>query len=101
MKKNGDELFLNWSEGSLKIARQRNSVFSGLTDRDILSSQKMFGLLRYDAKNWEFQPLVIESKSLDLIFAGQNASKTLEKPPNKKSSVAILQERASRLLRKN
>lgn len=98
VKKNGDELLLNWSEGTLKIASKRNSVFSGLTERAIASSKKMFGLLRYDAGSWEVQPLVVESKKIN--FAGQNAPTILQKPP-KKSTVAILQERASRLLRKS
>lgn len=100
MKKDGEELLLNWTEGSLKIASKRNSILSGLSEKAILSSRKIFGLLRYDAQNWQVQPLAIESKQADLIFAGQKASQTIQKPP-KKNTVAILQERASRLLRKS
>ncbi len=94
IKKNGEDLLLTFSEMSLKVAR--NSIFSGLTNKAIAASQRMFGLLHYDAGEWEIQPLVVESKKIE--FAGQNASKTIKKPP-KKNTVATLQERASRLLR--
>ncbi|MGB1250754.1 MAG: hypothetical protein ACPG8W_09100 [Candidatus Promineifilaceae bacterium] len=55
-----------------------------------------FGLLRFDAGEWHFQPLTVGRKGTK--FIGQAAGKLASKPP-KRSSVSLLQERASRLLR--
>ncbi|HEU5086400.1 MAG TPA: hypothetical protein VFT99_03105, partial [Roseiflexaceae bacterium] len=66
---------------------------------DVLgSAEKVFGLIHFEQQRWVLRPLSIAAKNGKLTFAGQNGAKLLAKPP-KSSSVAILQERASRLLR--
>jgi hypothetical protein len=61
-------------------------------------AEKLFGLIHVEQQRWVLRPLSIAAKNGKLTFAGQNGAKLLVKPP-KTSSVAILQERASRLLR--
>jgi hypothetical protein len=53
----------------------------------------LFGLLRYDRGQWIFHALTAGNG-----FVGQIGADLLKKPP-KNNTVAILQERASRLLR--
>jgi hypothetical protein len=68
--------------------------------RDALaSSAVLFGLLRFDAGRWALQPLAGASRAGKLTFVGQSGAKLFKKPP-KINAVAILEERASRLLRK-
>lgn len=63
-------------------------------------SASLFGLLRYDAGRWAIQPLAAATRAGKLTFAGQGGAQIFKKPP-KNNSVAILEERASRLLRKS
>jgi hypothetical protein len=70
-----------------------------LTGEAIDGGATLFGLLRFDASRWTFQPLSAASRAGKLTFVGQGGAKLLKKPP-KNNPVAILEERASRLLRK-
>ncbi|MFB8791164.1 MAG: hypothetical protein U7123_20510 [Potamolinea sp.] len=79
------------------IATEHITPQSELTLEAIASSCELFGLLRFDRGSWAVQPLVIKVGS-KIIFTGQKAAKILNNPP-KTSTVSILQERASRLLR--
>jgi hypothetical protein len=72
----------------------------GLSDGAIDGATALFGLLRFDAGRWTFQPLSAASRTGKLTFAGQAGVKLLKKPP-KNNAVMILEERASRLLRKS
>lgn len=72
---------------------------AGPSTSDLGKSTIVAGLLRYDAGRWAFQPLAAAGRSGKLAFAGQAAARLFKKPP-KVSTVAILEERASRLLRK-
>ena len=87
--------------GRLPVATQRICAFSELTPDVAANSSQMFGLLRFDQQRWEIQPLgvaaTIKKKNV-IMFSGENAAAVLKKPP-KTSTIAILQERASRLLR--
>jgi hypothetical protein len=68
--------------------------------RDALDgSAALFGLLRFDAGHWALQPIAAASRAGKLTFVGQSGAKLFKKPP-KVNPVAILEERASRLLRK-
>jgi hypothetical protein len=69
-----------------------------LTPEALAETSALFGLLRYDAGRWMLQPLAAGTADGKAIFAGQNGAKLFKKPP-KSSAVAILEERASRLLR--
>jgi hypothetical protein len=72
----------------------------GDLDRDALSTaETLFGLLRYDAGRWALEPLSVATKAGKLAFAGQSGAKLFKKPP-KLNPVAVLEERASRLLRR-
>lgn len=84
--------------GMLPIAIEQMSPFSEVTEEAIANSTQLFGLLRFDAGRWAVQPLAITVKG-KTIFTGQKAATILKSPP-KSSTVSILQERASRLLRK-
>lgn len=66
---------------------------SGLEEAD-----RLFGLIRFDAGEWLFQPLAASQGKTKPVFIGKESSKILKKPP-KGSTVNILKERASRLLR--
>jgi hypothetical protein len=57
-----------------------------------------FGLLRYDNEKWLFQPLAAAKEKGKPIYLGKDSVKILKTIP-KTSTLAILQERASRLLR--
>jgi len=68
--------------------------------RDVLTaSAVLFGLLRYDAGRWTIQPISVGTRAGKLTFVGQAGAKLFTKPP-KSNPVAILEERAGRLLRK-
>lgn len=84
------------AESPINWSIQRNPSL----DQDAFEQAKSaFGLLRFDAGEWSFQPMVVaKGLKLSAKFTGQTAGKMISKPP-KRSSVAMLQERASRLLR--
>ncbi len=89
------------ASGRLPVATQRICAFSELTPEVAANSSQMFGLLRFDRQRWEIQPLGVAAtvkKKNVIMFSGENAAAVLKKPP-KTSTIAILQERASRLLR--
>lgn len=93
------EMNLTWPDGArLRVAVERLGMLSALTPEAIAKSSELFGLLRFDAGNWAIQPLVLKVGK-KAIATGQTAGKLLSNPP-KASTVHILQERASRLLRK-
>ncbi|MCA1994753.1 MAG: hypothetical protein LDL41_22300, partial [Coleofasciculus sp. S288] len=105
IEKDQDTLSLSWGEsGKLRVATERISPLSEITREAIASSTQLFGLLRFDAGHFSVQPLAITVQPAKgkpkTIFTGQTAVNILKKPP-KNSTVAILQERASRLLRKS
>jgi hypothetical protein len=99
VKDQDDRLRLSWPDGEeLPIAMERLSTLSEVNGEAIGSSTQLFGLLRFDAGQWSVQPLTVAIKK-KLVFTGQKAAKICKSPP-KTSTVNILQERASRLLRK-
>ncbi len=88
-------------EPSLPVAMERVSLISELTENIVAKSSQMFGLLRFDAGQWSVQPLGVISgkgKKAGEIFTGMGAA-TIIKKQSKTSTVAILRERAGRLLR--
>jgi hypothetical protein len=95
-----NRLTLSWGEaGALPIATERLSPDAEVTRDAIATSSELFGLLRFDAGRWAVQPLTLKVGKSKLLYTGQTAAKLLKKPPSK-NTVATLQERASRLLRK-
>ncbi len=95
-----DPISLTWDgQPYLPIAMERLSPLSTITVENLVKSTQMFGLLRFDAGYWSIQPLFITIKS-KRICPSQPAIEILNKPPDT-NKIAILQERASRLLRKS
>ncbi|KST63168.1 hypothetical protein [Mastigocoleus testarum] len=86
-------------KGSLKIDRNRMSQFSPITDENILKSSEIFGLIRFDDRSWSLQPLAVMANQ-KTIYTGENAAKILRNK-SRTTTVSILRERASKLLRKN
>lgn len=100
VKAENDELMLSWGDAeSLPVAINRLSHWSEIDQAAIAKSTQLFGLLRFDAGQWAVQPLAVAGKGKP-IFTGQTAAKVLKSPP-KNNTVGILQERASRLLRRS
>ena len=102
-----ERLFLDWGEhGRLPVITERIHALSELTNEVITKSSQMFGLLRFDAGQWGIQPIGVicqtgkgKKAKTEIVLTGQKAAAVLKKPP-KTSTIAILQERASRLLRR-
>ncbi len=95
-----DAISLTWDgHPSLPIAMERLSPLSAIAVGDLVKSTQMFGLLRFDAGYWSIQPLFMTIKS-KRICPSQTAIEMLNKPPAT-NKITILQERASRLLRKS
>ena len=86
------------SDGAEIALDMRRSSGAELTPEALAEASALFGLLRYDAGEWALQPLAAGAPGAKAIFAGQNGAKLFKKPP-KSSAVAILEERAGRLLR--
>ena len=87
-------LHLN-NEVVLALDTRRNR----LTSDSLNATTALFGLLRYDDGAWSVQPLTAGNPIGKFEFVGQAGAELLKKPP-KTNTVSILQERASRLLRK-
>lgn len=84
-------------ESSYKIDAPR-VVDTEVGITEIQAADHLFGLLRFEAGAWVLQPLSVAKGKGKPIFIGKEGSKILGKPP-KDSTVSILKERASRLLR--
>lgn len=82
---------------NLRLAVEQIHPLSGFTAKDLEKAKGILGLVQWDAGQWSLKPLGIFTgkKWLD---PSSSALATWAKPP-KKTSVATLQERASRLLR--
>ncbi|BAZ04698.1 hypothetical protein [Calothrix sp. NIES-3974] len=94
------EIILDWEDsGSLKIDCDRMGSFSDITADNLLASSEIFGLMRFDNCCWSVQPLAVNVNK-KVIYTGQNVAKFIQGKP-KTNTVEILQERASRLLRKS
>ena len=102
VKEEKGEISLDFgAAGQLPVALQRLSDFSDITPKEIAASAQMVGLLRFDRQRWEIQPLGVLSqagKKTSLVVSGEGAAAVMKKPP-KTSTIAILKERSSRLLR--
>jgi hypothetical protein len=88
---------LNFNDGTrIALDTRRN----GLSTESLNATTVLFGLLRYDDGVWSVQPLTAGNPIGKFEFVGQAGAELLKKPP-KTNTVSILQERASRLLRKS
>jgi hypothetical protein len=102
-REEGEDLLLDLDDGaSLPVAKERLGVLGEIGCPEIAASKRLFGLLCFDAGRWALQPLMVEipkpKGKIVRIQNGQSALEVLKNPP-KNSTVAQLQERASRLLR--
>lgn len=94
-----DEGGLDLGEGKRLPFDPRWGAGGALGPQSLAEAASIFGLLRFDAGRWAFQPLSAQPRKGKPTFAGQEGAKLLQKPP-KQHPVAILEERASRLLRR-
>lgn len=84
---------------ALPIATQRISALSGLTA--LASADRAFGLLRFDAGAWQLQPLIARAqvKGKPSYLGPQDSINAAKKIKKNASTLGVLQERASKLLR--
>ena len=95
-----EALYLQLDGASLRIAKERLSDASELTSADLSKSQSLFGLLCFDRGVWGVEPLAITTtigKKTETLFVGRDNIKSLAK--SKSDVLAVLKERASKLLR--
>ncbi len=87
----------------VKVDLRRLISFSPIDSKTVKGMHRAVGILRYDSE-WLFQPLAIEkiiNRKFVVIHNGQNClDNTKAGKKQKENNVAILRERASRLLRK-
>ena len=81
------------------LAIDRLGPPSGIDRATATTLQQVFGLMRYDAERWQFQPLVGRAKK-NLVGPGVSMGNGL-KVKRAGGTLGILQERASKLLRKS
>jgi hypothetical protein len=89
-----DDAGLHLADGSLLQLDTRRA----LSRESIEATTALFGLLRYNAGQWSIQVLTAGNPIGKFEIIGERGIEWLKKPP-KSSSVVILKERASRLLR--
>jgi hypothetical protein len=85
--------------GELPVALHRMSAASEIQAANVKGATGLAGLLRFDAGRWEFQPLAVGVKGVPkaTLVAGGSA---FQSAGQKSDTLDLLQERASRLLRK-
>jgi hypothetical protein len=76
----------------------RDGLASELRIEDLEGSKGLFGLLRFDGGGWQLQPLAVRKAKGSEVFTGVSAAAWSVK--KKDQTLAILQERAGKLLRK-
>ncbi|MBN2229974.1 MAG: hypothetical protein JW779_10350 [Candidatus Thorarchaeota archaeon] len=64
----------------------------------LVSIESIFGILKFDSAHWFIQPLLVVSSLSNSYFAGSSMLGS-QNPPKDANQIAILKERASRLLR--
>jgi hypothetical protein len=99
--RDGEEPQLSWDDGAtLAVALRRMSPASELRPEHVVGSNALFGLLRFDGGQWAVQPLAVRlaGKKGSEAFTGSGAYEFVRKRQGE--TLAVLRERASRLLRK-
>jgi hypothetical protein len=98
-KADKDGTSLDLGDGvALRVATERVSGISELQPEHLTGFAALFGLLRFDGGAWAVQPLAAAGPK-GAVFTGSGAAEP-PKTGKKKPTLAILKERASRLLRK-
>jgi hypothetical protein len=94
-----DGTYLQLDGASLRVAKERLSNASEMASVDFGKVQSLFGLIGFDRGVWGVEPLAVvtSGKKSETIFVGRDAIKSLAKSKN--DVLAVLQERASKLLR--
>lgn len=95
-------------EVALPVAQSRIIPGLELSREDVMAADTMLGLLRFDGGNWQIQPLAVkpgtprDKKPCAKAFVGSDAYEVVSRKPKKgePDTLAVLQERAGRLLRK-
>jgi hypothetical protein len=90
---------LDLGGASLRVATERISSASELRPEDVAGSSALLGLLRFDGGAWAVQPLAV-ARGKETQFTGSGAGGPPKLGKKQKPTLAVLRERASRLLRK-
>jgi hypothetical protein len=90
---------LDLGGAALRVATERISSASELRPGGVAGSSALFGLLRFDGGAWGVQPLAV-AHGKETRFTGSGAAEPPKLPKKQKPTLAVLKERASRLLRK-
>jgi hypothetical protein len=102
------ELIVLADKTPLPIAVDRLGGTTELTPEDVKAADAVIGLLRFDGGRWMVQPLAVmpgatrEKKAFASAYVGSDAYEVATKKPKKgePNTLAVLRERAGRLLRK-
>lgn len=94
-----DGTTLDLGGASLRVAVERVSSAAELRPEHVAGSSALFGLLRFDGGAWGVQPLAVASGK-ETLFTGSGAAGPPKLAKKQKPTLAVLKERASRLLRK-
>ena len=78
---------------------ERRSVDTELAPANMAAAELVVGLLRYEDGALLLQPILATSKQGSVIFSGSSKTLPILLKPPKNTTVSMLQERASRLLR--
>ncbi len=90
------ELVCVEGDGGFPIATDRLQIDSEITEKVLAKAEQTIGLLRFDQGRWELQPLAVQTEKAT-VLAGDSMLKARTKLKSK--TLAILQERSSKLLR--
>ncbi|MGG6263135.1 hypothetical protein ACQ4M3_07635 [Leptolyngbya sp. AN03gr2] len=91
----GDRYVVEKEGQQVRLATERLNAVSEVTIEQLLDSEKLFGILLFDAGEWMLHPMTLET-SQGLVYTGQLAGQRLYTHP----TLSTLKERASKLLRK-
>jgi hypothetical protein len=97
----GDVAQLDCGDGAvLRLATERLPASSELASDHVAGSDALFGLLRFDGGAWSVQPLCVRvgGKKASEEYVGSGAQ-TVVSTRKKNDTLAILRERAGKLLR--
>jgi hypothetical protein len=99
--RSGDVAQVDCGDGAvLRLATERLSASSELAFNHVANSDALFGLLRFDGGAWSVQPLCVSvgGKKASEEYTGRNAQ-TVVTTRKKNDTLAVLRERAGKLLR--
>lgn len=100
IRKQVTRLYIELPDITIPVAMNKIDSSSPVNEKSLKPAQSVFGLLRYDAGTWQFQPLAFTTrKEPDMcVFNFSSSAEEVDKI-TAKSTLSMLKERAGRLLR--